>query len=130
MRVVLDTNILISAFFWDGNEKEILLKCKNKEHQSVLSPAIIEELNDVLSEKFEVPDNKITKYIQDILFFSEIVFTEGKIDVIEEDSDDNYILETAVEGEADLIITGDNHLLQLGNYKDIKIKKSSDFLYD
>jgi len=38
MRLVLDTNILISAFFWDGNEKEILLKCKNKEHQSVLSP--------------------------------------------------------------------------------------------
>ena len=91
MRVVLDTNILISAFFWDGNEKEILLKFKNKEHQSVLSSAIIEELNDVLSEKFEVPDNKITKYIQDILFFSEIVFTEGKIDVIKEDPDDNQI---------------------------------------
>ncbi len=130
MRVVLDTNILISAFFWDGNEKEILLKCKNKEHQSVLSPAIIEELNDVLSEKFEVPDNKITKYIQDILSFSEIVFTEGKIDVIEEDLADNHILETAVRGKADLIITGDNHILQLERYEDIGIKRSSDFLDD
>ncbi|MFW6196639.1 MAG: putative toxin-antitoxin system toxin component, PIN family [Thermoplasmatota archaeon] len=128
MRLVLDTNILISAFFWDGNEKEILLKCKNKEHQSVLSPAIIEELNDVLSKKFEVPDNKITKYIQDILFFSEIVFTEGNVDVIEDDPDDNYILETAVKGKASLIITGDNHLLKLKMYENIKIKSSSNFL--
>lgn len=130
MRIVLDTNILISAFFWDGNEKEILMKCKNKEHRSILSPAIIEELNDVLSEKFEVPDNKITKYIQDILFFSEIVFTEGNIDVIDEDPDDNYILETAVKGKASLIITGDNHLLKLKRYENIKIKSSSKFLED
>ena len=62
MRVVLDTNILISAFFWDGNEKEILMKCKNKEHRSILSPAIIEELNDVLSEKFEDIIDQSGKY--------------------------------------------------------------------
>ncbi|MEF8836195.1 MAG: putative toxin-antitoxin system toxin component, PIN family [Candidatus Thermoplasmatota archaeon] len=128
MRVVLDTNVLISAFFWDGNERQVVFECRTKTYQSVSSPAIIEELNDVLSEKFEVPDNKITNYIQDILFFSEIVFTEGDLDVIKEDPDDNYILETAVEGGADLIITGDNHLLQLGNYNNIKIKNSSDFL--
>ncbi len=130
MRIVLDTNILISAFFWDGNERRVVLKCRNKKHQSVSSLTIIEELNKVLFEKFEVPDEEISKYVQEILFFSEIVFTKGNLDVIEEDPDDNHILETAVEGNAALIVTGDNHLLQLETYEDIKIISSSDLLDD
>ncbi|MFW6083475.1 MAG: putative toxin-antitoxin system toxin component, PIN family [Thermoplasmatota archaeon] len=47
--------------------------------------------------------------------------------MIKEDPDDNYILETAVEGEADLIITGDNHLLKLEMYENIKINQSGKY---
>lgn len=61
-------------------------------------------MSDVLKKIFEVPRNKITEYIQDILFFSEIVFTKGDLNIVDEDPDDNYILETAIEGKADSII--------------------------
>lgn len=130
MRLVLDTNILISAFFWNGNERKVLLKCREKIWESITSPSIIEELNEVLIRKFNVPENKITEYIQDILFFSEIVFTTGEIDVIDRDPDDNIIIETAVKGKSDFIITGDDHLLELGKYNRIKITKASDLLQE
>ncbi len=78
--------------------------------------------------KFDVPENKITEYIQDILFFSEIVFTADEIDVIKKDPDDNVIIETAVMGNADYLITGDDHLLSLGEYENVKIKKASELI--
>lgn len=128
MRVVLDTNILISAFFWDGNEREVLVKCREKIWTSITSPSIIRELNSVMIRKFDVPENKITEYIQDILFFSEIVFTADEIDVIEKDPDDNFIIETAVMGNAEYLITGDDHLLSLGEYENVKIKKANELI--
>ncbi len=78
--------------------------------------------------KFDVPENKITEYTQDILFFSEIVFTADEIDVIEKDPDDNVIIETAVMGNADYLITGDDYLLSLGEYENVKIKKASELI--
>ncbi len=78
--------------------------------------------------KFDVPENKITEYTQDILFFSEIVFTADEIDVIKKDPDDNVIIETAVMGNADYLITGDDYLLSLGEYENVKIKKASELI--
>ncbi len=128
MRVVLDTNVLISAFFWNGNERKVLLKCKEKRWVSVTSQAIIKELNDVLIKKFEVPERKVTEYIQDILFFSEFVFTSGELEIIKSDLSDNRIIETAVKGNSHIIITGDHHLLDLKEYKNISIKKASELI--
>ena len=124
-RVVLDTNILISALFWNGNEREILLKCKKKKFQSIISLEIIKEAENVLRKKFNLPQEKIDEYIQMVLLFSEIVAIKGNIDVIKDDPADNAILETAIRGHADLIITGDNHLLTIKSYKDIVILPAS-----
>lgn len=127
MRVVLDTNVLISAFFWDGKERGVLLTCRNKMHQSITSPSILEELERVLSGKFDVPKEELAEYTRSILVMSEVVLTTGVIDVVKEDPDDNVILETAVLGLADAIITGDRHLLKLNPYKEIKIVHASKF---
>ncbi|MFQ5884505.1 MAG: putative toxin-antitoxin system toxin component, PIN family [Thermoplasmata archaeon] len=54
-RVVLDTNILVSALFWEGNEREILRKCRAGDLCSITSPQILEELEHVLLRKFEDP---------------------------------------------------------------------------
>jgi len=126
--VVLDTNVLISALFWNGNERKVLLKCKEGKFQSVLSLEIVNETKNVLRKKFNLPQEKIDDYIHLVVLFSEIVCLKGDVDVIKVDPADNNILETAIRGEADLIITGDNHLLTIKKYKNITILKSSKVL--
>jgi len=123
--VVLDTNILISAFFWNGNERQVLLKCRMNTLKSVLSSEILDETKRVLQKKFALPQEKIDEFIRDVLLFSEIVVIKGEIDVIKEDPSDNIVLETAIRGNADLIITGDNHLLKIKAHKGIIIIQAS-----
>jgi len=129
-RVVLDSNVLISAFFWNGNEREVLLKCKIKNLKSVLSLEILNETKRVLLNKFDLPQEKIDEYIRNVLLFSEIVAIKGDINVIKEDPSDNIILETAIRGNAELIITGDNHLLKIKAYKRITIVPASKIVYE
>ena len=121
LRVVLDTNILVSAFFWEGNERKILLKCKKRKLNSIISLEILNELEKVLKTKFKVPKNIIRDYSKEILYFSEIVFPLGELNIIKEDPTDNIILETASIGKANILITGNKHLLKLKKYKNIKI---------
>lgn len=123
MRLVLDTNILISAFFWDGNERKLLISCRRKKHQLIVSPNILDELSRVLQKKFKLPFDKINEYREEILLMAEIVIPTGEIELIKEDITDNIVLETAILGKADRIITGDKHLLKLKECKGIKITK-------
>lgn len=126
MRLVLDTNILVSAFFWDGKERDILIKCKNKDFVLIISIEILDELEKVLKTKFKVPDEMIQYYLQEIWLFSELVFPLGDIDIVKEHPNDNIILETALIGNADVLITGDKHLLKLKKYKNVRIKRTRD----
>ncbi len=126
MRVVLDTNILVSAFFWEGNESEIVRRCEEGELRSVTSPDILDELARVLDRKFDIPEERTHEYIGEIILFSEVVFPTGEIKVVEEDPADDVILETALIGNADVLITGDKHLLSLNRFKDIQIMKAGD----
>jgi putative PIN family toxin of toxin-antitoxin system len=126
LRVVLDTNILVSAFFWEGNEREILLKCKKRKLNSIISLEILNELEKVLKTKFKVPESKIRDFSKEILYFSEIVFPLGELDIIKEDPTDNIILETALIGKAIILITGNKHLLKLKKYKSVKILQAKD----
>jgi len=125
MRLVLDTNILISALFWDGNERRLLLDCKTKKHQLIISPEILEEMDRILNVKFDVPSEIRNKYAQNILRMSEIVFPKGEIHIVKEHPADNMIIETAILGKAEKLITGDKHLLNLGAVEGIRIDKSS-----
>ena len=126
LRIVLDTNILVSAFFWEDNERNILLKCKKRNLNSITSLEILNELEKVLKIKFKVPENKIRDYSKEILYFSEIVFPLGELDIIKEDPTDNIILETAVIGKANILVTGNKHLLKLKKYKSVKILQVKD----
>lgn len=126
MRLVLDTNILISALFWDGNERKLLRLCRKKKHQLIVSPQTLDELSRVLLDKFNLPTEKITEYREEILLMSELAIPIGDVDIIEDDPTDNIILETAKLGKAERIITGDKHLLRLRKYEGIKITKSID----
>lgn len=123
-RVVLDTNILVSALFWQGNEREILRKCRAGDVCSITSPQILEELEGVLLRKFKVPKEKVDMYVREVLLFSEIVFPKGGIAAVKEHPADDLILETGILGKADLIVTGDKHLLELKRYENMEIRKA------
>lgn len=128
MRVVLDTNVLISALFWDGNERNVLDKCKTKEYEMVISPDILEETDVVLDFKFSFPDDKRADFIRNLIVISKLVFPDSVIDVIKQDPSDNRILECAVGGNAHYIVTGDKHLLDIGTYECIMILNAKELL--
>lgn len=126
LRVVLDTNVLVSALFWEGNERKILRRCKSEEIRSVTSPVILEELERVLMQKFKVPQGKVEDYLKEIVSMSDLVFPKGGLDVIEDDPTDDLVIETALLGRADLIVTGDKHLLGVGGFEGVGIKRARD----
>ena len=103
-------------------------KCRTKEFELVLSPFILEELGRVLDLKFSLPKDKIADYSQDLILISKFVFPSKEIHMIEEGPTDNMILECAVVGSANLIISGDKHLLNLEAYEGIRILNTRNFL--
>lgn len=125
-RVVLDTNVLISGLFWEGNERALLMRCRDGELRSVTSPGILDELERVLTRKFKVPGRKVRDYVREIIRFSDIVLPRGDLRVVEDDPSDDLVLETAVLGRVDVIVTGDRHLLRLGSYGDVGIKRAKE----
>jgi len=133
MKVVLDTNILISGTFWTGDSFRVLSLIDEKIIELVISNDILEEYygaieSDEIIEKIMNKKLIASKIFDRVIDDSTIVFPKRKIDVINEDLDDNKILECAVEGKADYIITQDNHLLKLKEFESIEIMKPGDFL--
>lgn len=129
MRVVLDTNILISALGWKGNEYNLMKKCMKEEITLIISLDILEEFREVaLRPKFRFEKEEIEEFIDAMIRSGEVIQPTKKINIIKEDPSDNRILECAIEGKAKYIISGDNHLLKLEEFEDIKIIKSGEFL--
>lgn len=122
MRVALDTNVLISALITKGNCRKLLDSLLSGGHTLILSDPILQELSEVAS------DEKIRKYIDDAEFTAFLttllsggVFVQAKsIEVVFSNPDDE-ILSTAKNGKASFLVTGDNHILELGEFKGINI---------
>ena len=129
MKVVCDTNIYIS-FLKFGGKAEILLEHAFKgEFDLVISPEIIKETADVLKKKFGWDNEKVSRSIMVMTNASQVVKPTKKIEKIKTDKSDNKILECAVEGKADYIVTGDKkHLLPLKKFKGIPIYSPQEFL--
>lgn len=128
IKAVLDTNIFISAIEWSGKPYAILKKWKNKKFTLITSIEILTELVEILRRDFGYADNVAYYWYQFIGANSSVVTPTQKIELIREDPDDNKVLECAIEGKAEYIISGDIHLLNLKVYKGIKIVKPDEFL--
>jgi len=129
-RVVLDTNVLVSALGWQGLPIEILDNCTDNKYILVLSSEIISEVEVVLHrEKFDfIPAEKKESFILLLMKLAENVSPTVKLDIIKADPTDNIILECAVAGNADYIVSGDKHLLDLKEFSGIQILKPAEFL--
>jgi uncharacterized protein len=129
MRVVLDTNVFISAFNWKGGIAEkIYYSAITGNFALLISPAIIREIAGKLRNKFNWEEMKIKTKLKELIRKAEIIQPETRICVID-DEPDNRILECAAEGKADLIVSGDRHLLNLKKYGEIPIIRTADFMH-
>ena len=130
-RVVIDTNVFISAILIKfGNPRKIFEKLLNGEFILIESEELLAELRDVLIRpkfNFITADEK-EHFIKNLLSLCKIIEPKQKLDIIKNDPDDNVVLETAVQGNADYIISGDEHLLILKEFKGIKIISPKEFL--
>ncbi len=128
MKVVFDTNVFISAFILPGSQGEqAFLLGRRGLFDLCSSVSILTETAKTLWAKFEQPDEDIKASLQIISRAVILVKPSHKITVLI-DAPDNRILECAVEAEADLVVTGDRHLLKLKKFQEIPIIRLADFL--
>ena len=128
-RVVLDTNVTIAAFFWKGYPRIIYDLIREKKLVMLLSSDMEKEFIRVLGyPKFGLTSKEIPPFVRNLRSNAELVETKSKISFISEDPTDNIFLECALDGNADYIISGDKHILDLEKYKNIQIVKPKEFL--
>lgn len=128
-KVILDTNILISALGWDGNERRIFKKFLDKEFDVLVSPKQLEEIKRVMGyPKLKFSEQQKSEFLT-ILSESTITHcTSITLNIIKEDPDDNMLLELAFETDADYLVSGDSHLLKIKRFMNTKIVTASEFL--
>lgn len=128
MRVLLDTNVIISALLFGGKPRSILQSVITKQHVAITSPMLLSELADVFRKKFGYETQAVVAVDQQLRKQCVIVLPKEAIDVLS-DMPDNRVLEAAVEGACEVIITGDTDLLTLKKYRSIRILTPNEFLW-
>jgi uncharacterized protein len=131
-RVVLDTNVYISALLWTGISHRLLHLAETGDLTLVTTPAIMEELRDVLSRpKFRLRirtlQSSVAELMEALLSIVEVVQDLPIEPVVKRDPDDDKISACAAVAQADWIVSGDDHLLSLKRYKGIPIVTPSQF---
>lgn len=132
MRIVIDTNVLISTIFWTGKPKQLLNQVRHQKVTFITSENLLDELKEVLvrqDKPFKLSDGEAERIITAMRNLAEIVRTHSQVTVCH-DERDNKVIECAIDGKAECIISGDFHLLGLGSFKGVKIMTVSDFLND
>lgn len=128
-RIVLDTNVLVSALLFGGPPREILNLIVVGAVDCSLSSSILDELEDVLQRpKFGVPSREARALVEILSVLCTVVSPSEQISVVRADPDDNRILECALAAGADVIVSGDAHLHELAVYEGIRIVNPSEFL--
>jgi putative PIN family toxin of toxin-antitoxin system len=128
MRVVLDTNIFISAIL-GGRLGVIIDEWRAGKFKLIITEEIAREYLDVINRpKFKIPQVEILTTTEYLLQNAEFVTPLEEILVIVADATDNKFLEAAVAGHVNFIVSGDNHVLELGSFRGIPILTAKEFI--
>ena len=130
IRVVIDTNVIISGLLFGGMPGRLIQLWKDKRILPLVSREILNEYLKVLAyPKFSLSEEEI-KYLlyQEILPFFKVISVKQRTIIIKEDPSDDKFIRCARSGKAQVIISGDQHLLSLTSYRNITIFSPSQFL--
>jgi putative PIN family toxin of toxin-antitoxin system len=127
-RVVFDTNIFFSAAAWKGAPFGCVQAARRGECVSVTCREILDELREKLQAKLEMSFDQAEQFAMEIQTFSQIVAVDQIPRVVAADPDDDVVIACARAGKAQFIVSGDKHLLNLGNAVEVEVLRAADFL--
>lgn len=128
MKVVFDTNILVSALALPGGRADLAIeRLLSGEDQLVISHAPLNELLEVLARKFSYEPEELARLAVFLGDLGEVVEPTARVEVLA-DEPDNRFLECAVAGRAELIVTGDRAMLDLARYEEVRIVSLRQYL--
>ena len=127
MRVLLDTNVLISAILFGGVPRQLLEAALTGDLDLITSQPLLAELETVLTRKFEFPSSMTASIRAELEALSDIV-EPVEIERVTRTTADDVVLATAVAGAAEVLVTGDKELLAMESYGDIPIQSARDLI--
>lgn len=127
MRVLLDTNVLVSAILFGGLPRQLLEAALAGDLDLVTSQPLLAELETVLTRKFDFPTSMTASIRAELEALSEIV-EPGRTMRVTRTKADDLVLATAVAGEAEVLVTGDKELLAMESYEGIPIQSARELV--
>jgi len=128
-KVVIDTNVFISAFGWDGKPEALLLLLEQRRILNYTTDDIFDELRRVVAyPKLRFSASLQTKILEFSFCWSTFVQPDKTVSVVHADPDDDKFIACAVAAKSSHIISGDPHLLSVESYQDIRIFSPAQFL--
>jgi putative PIN family toxin of toxin-antitoxin system len=129
VKIVVDANVFISSFFWGGNPQKIFERLIAGLDELYVSREILDEIRTVLSRpKFHASTDEIELYMASIKELANEVEIKGEIKTGSRGKDDDKYIECTMASNANYIVSGDIHLLEIKEYGSIKIIKAKEYL--
>ena len=122
MRIVLDTNVVVSALLWGGTPYRLILAAADGNIELCTSPALLLELREVLAREHLASRlaQQRSSVEQAIGFYIELAVNVSPLvtpRVVPGDADDDHVIAAALAGKADFVVSGDRHLLSMGSHE-------------
>lgn len=136
MKVVFDTNVLISGLLWPGIPNDLLRSARDGHYVLVISEAILKEVEGVLGRsKFAGRIRQLGTSVEALVvrlgeiatIVSDAPMQAGKAVIIAADPSDDVFIHCAINTGAEILVSGDGHLLDLGNFGDVRICTAREF---
>src|SRR5215470_6668434 len=129
LRAVVETNVFVSAFLHPNRPLyHVIRQAALGRYCLLLSPALMSELGSVMTRELGYTEQEKLERLKPLVKSAEIILPRITLHVIQEDPADNRVLECAVAGKADVIVSGDRHLRGLRSYQSIPIVRPIEFL--
>ncbi len=129
IRAVIDSNVYISGILFGGKPRNVLDLAVRGKIEVFIAPDMLSEIKDVLArKKFGFSPLAIQTILYEIESIATIVFPSSNYKTVSRDYDDNMVVDCAMESNAAFIITGDNDLLSLGGFSDVRIINPAAFM--
>jgi len=129
MRIVCDTNVIVSGMLFGGHSRDILTAVAQGRVEAFTTPALLHELREVLlRRKFRLSLEQVDAAMELLRESFLCVNPDETLSVIADDPDDDRVLEAALASRARVIVSGDNHLLSLRVWRTITVFSPADFV--